>query len=124
MSIRQVQTSNFLNFILHSYLTSGKRPTEDELLKLLAKFFATHPAGMPVRPEGVPFGSQSLADAEAINDFMAAVYVNLHTLFEQIDAHVEQNMILTTSTLSELRLINARRRYMSGLVDDQVHDVR
>lgn len=118
MSIRQIQTRNFLEFIISSYLAYGKKPTDSEIYQALNHYFSNQTAGQPLRLEENLFRRHPLSNVDDVNDFMASIHVNLATLFQQVDEHVSQNMLLTTALLAQLRTIRVQRKTLENKVDD------
>jgi hypothetical protein len=118
MSLRQIQTRNFLEFIISSYLASGKRPTDTEIYKALNFYFSKQPAGRPIVSNPDLFSANGVSGVEGINDFMAAVQVNLDNLFQQIDEHLQQNGQLTTALMAQIKALRTKRRRIEGRVDD------
>ena len=118
MSIRQIQTRDFLEFIIASYLASGKKPTDTEIFKALSYYFSIQKAGTPIRLEDGLFRRHPVSNVEDINDFMASIHVNLATLFQQVDEHVEQNLLLTTALMAQLRTQRTRRKKLEDKIDD------
>jgi hypothetical protein len=117
MSIQQIQTKNFLEFIVSSYLASGKKPNDEELAAALSNFFSQQPAGSPVRVDIDSFRRGPKSNVDDFNDFLAAVQVNLSTLFEAVDEHGQQNILLTTALLTQLKVLRTRRNRLNEQVD-------
>ena len=118
MSLRQIQTRNFLEFIISSYLSSGKKPSDNETSRALNFYFSQQPAGSPIKLDPNIFRANPVSDVEDINDFMASVQINLDNLFQQIDEHLDQSTLLTTALLSQMKSIRADRKKLSDKIDD------
>ncbi len=118
MSIRQLQTRHFLEYIVSSYLAYGKKPTDSEIFQALNYYFSNQTAGTPVKLTPNLFRQSPTSNVEDINDFMAAINVNLATLFQQVDEHLAQNMLLTTALLAQLRTVRTQRKVLEDKVDD------
>jgi len=117
MSIQQIQTKNFLEFIVSSYLASGKKPSDQELALALGNYFSKQKVGKPVRLREDAFRRSPKSSVDDINDFLAAVQVNLSTLFQVIDDHGRQNILLTTALLAQLKSTRSRRKQLSDKVN-------
>lgn len=118
MSLRQIQTRNFLEFIISSYLSSGKKPSDAETFRALNYYFSEQPAGAPIRLGMDMFRESAVSNVDDVNDFMAAVQVNLSNLFQQVDEHLDQNTMLTTALLAQMKAVKMNRKRLEGQVDD------
>lgn len=118
MSLRQLQTRSFLNFMVASYLSSGKKPTDTELNQALGYYFSQQPAGSPIALKPDLFRRKTKSDVDDLNDFLASVQMNLDLLFEQADEHLKENLLLTTALMTQMDALKTKRKKLSSKIDD------
>jgi len=118
MSISSIQYKKVLHGLSKYYFSSGKKPTDTQLMKDIGRYFSNNSIGFPIlSPRGI-FAEDLTASAESMNLTTSTVIANLDLLYESTAEQLEQNMYTTTYLNSQLERLRLKRKALVDKIDE------
>lgn len=116
-SISSIQRRRLYEEVIRSLYASGEKPTLNEILTQVSKYFSKYPAGAPLK------GASSIipdrrTDVDRLNEAFLSLQHNSSVAYESAISQLRDIMMLTSLFQSEIERLKARRNVLNARLDD------
>lgn len=118
MSIKKIQTEALLEYYVRTLYSRGEKPTFNEILGFLQKFFSKHTAGYPFVGPTLSISKDVVSNVDDLNKNFAYIDVDLKILYEELLDQVENIYQISLSFESLFSNLKLRRKKLATLIDD------
>jgi len=116
-SISSIQRRRLYEEVIRSLYASGEKPTLNEILTQVSKYFAQYPAGAPLKG-ATSILSDRTTDVNRLNEAFLSLQHNSSVAYEAAVSQLRDIMMLTSLFQSEIERLKARRNVLNARLDD------
>lgn len=120
MNINTIQKRKFLNNIYKLFYSTGKKPSDSEIIQAFNQYFSYNNFDEPVKLDINKLLVTNTVDGNIINELMINTLLNIEVLYDCIMENNEQVFSVVTALNSKIDNLRAKRKELESKIDQLI----
>ena len=120
MNINTIQKRKFLNNIYKLFYSTGKKPSDSDIIQAFNQYFSYNNFDEPVKLDINKLLATNTVDGNIINELMINTLLNIEVLYDCIMENNEQVFSVVTALNSKIDNLRAKRKELESKIDQLI----